>query len=750
LQAQAGADGAPAPAPAPPPAPAPGSEPAGPAEPRPTAISSAAAEANVALDRFPSPLNIRTLLTTLHDATEFRRDQPLVPPAIPIFDDIRDPLNTLLAWESFTPAQLLAQLSETLNNTASFVDTGVANTLTPLFTDLSALNGSIPANDLANLADRLTVRLGELRGAIQAGNLSGTTAAVIEINTLLDAYDVQRPALAAAFTTVPPLALRLRELAGDLDLNMASMISVLRPGGSVLTKVPNPAADALGVLQTWLQDVTAWLQDVLDALDLSVIEQPIADIAEATRAAADGLQQAIVAVTVEVQSIFTQIEDVLDAVDPAAIQATVQDAIEQFRNQMVAQITAAVGPARDAVLDVVGQIDSAVDTFDPEQIINALNEAIGAITSVLSEGDVGNAIAQVRSALEQAVEQLENLQFTPVTDGVVSTIDGITSALNAIDSALLPAPAAQALQSAASLLPQDLEPVTTPILDEFGQLVDSGPVPVLQLVRDQPAQLMEAVRSFDPASLIGDELSAPFNEIVRELERFRPSQLLEPLETELESLKERLRNSASPAALAAPLQAPFEELQTAFNNFDPDTIIQPIDDALSDAMERLIELLPVDETFDVIDGALGAVQRVVAATQDVVTLIRRVRDMMNGLLDVRAQLETWVDEVLDKIDALGDTSSLQPALTALSSALDQTQATAIAARFATGTAPLRASLQFVNGSQRLAALIAAHRAVPRATLLTMPASAEKTAVLNAIDRFDPLLPDFGARWTSIS
>jgi hypothetical protein len=670
----------------------------------------------------------------------------MIPPLIPIFDDIRDPLDTLIGWESLSATQLRAELEASLSNTAAFVDTGVAETLEPLVADLAALNTSIPADDLARIAERLTVRLGELRAAVEAAELSGTGAAVTEINDLLDEYDALRPGLEPTLAEVPSLALRLRDAAGDLDLSMARMISVLRPGGAVLSRVPNPAADSLAAFETWLKDLTDWLQEVVDALDLSALQEPIADIANATQDAADGLQQAIIGVTVNVQAIFTQIEELLNAVDPAAIQADVQAAIQQFRDQILGQINSRVEPARTAVLAAVGQIDSAVTAFDPQEIIDALTEAVDAIAAVLGEGDVAAAIGQVRTALEQAADQLESLEFTPVTDGVVSTIDGITSALSAIDSALLPAPAAEALQSAASVLPPDLEPVTTPILDEFGELVDSGPVPVLEMVRDQPAQLLEAVRSFDPASLIGDELSEPFNEIVRELERFRPSQLFEPVATELAALKERLRNSANPGQLAAPLQQPFDQLKQAFDSFDPDALIAPIDEALSATMERLLDILPVDETFGVIDEALGAVQRVVDSAHDVVSLMRRVRTMMDGLLDVRTQLEAWVDEVLDKVDALGDTSALQSAFNALSSALDETQAAAVGTRFASGTVSVRASLQTVGGTPRLAALIQAHNAVPRAALLVLPASAQKTVVLNAIDRFDPMLPAFGAPW----
>jgi hypothetical protein len=626
------------------------------------------------------------------------------------------------------------------------VRTGVESTLTPLLTDLTALAAAVPAADLERIAQRLTVRLGELRTAVQSGSIAGTGSAVSEINALLDEYDVLRPTLVPVIAPVPALRTRLLEFPGDLDLGMAAVISILRPGGAVLSHVPTPAAGALDTLETWLLGIADWLHDLANSLDLSVIQAPITEIADGAQAVADGLQQAIIAVTLQVQSLFGQLESLLDAIDPAALQAEAEAAVQTFRNSVVTRIDAAVGPARDAVLAAVDAIDQAVDAFDPGQIIAALTDAVNALADVLQEGEVADAIGAIRGVLEDAASTLEALQFTPVTDAVVGTIDGLTGALRAIDPALIPAPAAEALQSAASVLPADLEPVTTPILDEFGELVDSGPVPILEQVRDAPAQLLETVRNFDPASLIGEQLTAPFQEVVRAMEQFVPSELLAPVETELESLKQRLRATASPGQAVKALEAPFAELRAAFDGFDPTTIVRPIDDALSAAMERLVAVLPVDETFAVIDEAVSAVRRVINTANGVVALIRRVRVMAGGLLNARPQLEAWVDEVLDKVDAIGDTSALQPQLDALRAALDATRADAIADQFTGGVAAARTALDQVRGTDRLAALIEAHRAVPRAALAALPSSAQKSALENALNRFDPLLPEFGAPW----
>src|SRR6185369_6324215 len=99
-----------------------------------TRAAASAKEAHAVLDRMPVPFNVRTLLTFLHDASEFRRDER-VPAVIPLFDDLRDPLDTIIAWQALTPAQILTEMQTALTDANGFVQTGVESTLGPLFTD---------------------------------------------------------------------------------------------------------------------------------------------------------------------------------------------------------------------------------------------------------------------------------------------------------------------------------------------------------------------------------------------------------------------------------------------------------------------------------------------------------------------------------------------------------------------------------------------------------------------------------------
>ena len=94
------------------------------------------------------------------------------------------------------------------------------------------------------------------------------------------------------------------------------------------------------------------------------------------------------------------------------------------------------------------------------------------------------------------------------------------------------------------MLPTDLKPVTDPLVDGLKELVEGGPVPLVKAIQGEPQKLLDQVKHFEPASLVGDELSEPWQALLVDLDDFRPSELLEPVHEQLDALKERLKASS--------------------------------------------------------------------------------------------------------------------------------------------------------------------------------------------------------------
>jgi hypothetical protein len=707
--------------------------------------------ANALLDEIEQPAGAQSVLRWMHRGTGVGRTNPLVPAVIPVFDDIRDPVDTLITWDAMTPAELGASLSSSLEDTALFVRSGIDSTLEPLAADVNALVAAVPMEDLERIATDLAARLNAVRAAVTAGDLTGMGTVATQIHTLLDEYDALRPTLPASLAAdAVALQLRLHGLADELHDAFCHVLSVLRPGGAVLLNLPQDLeATMLVELGQWFRGVTDWLEDVLRALDLEALQTPIAELADGARSIAQALDEALAAVVVQVQALFSQVETLLDSIDSAALANEVEAAVNQFRDQVVQTITQAVAPARSAIEQAVSALDGAADAFDPEDIVSALTDAVNSVAGVLQDPEVTGALGQIQSAVDSVAQQIEALSFAPVTDQVIGVIGELTAALESIDPAELPAPAAAALSAAVTILPPDLAPVTEPIIVDFDGVIEAGPVVLVARIKQEPARLLEHVTQFEPARLIGDPLNAPFESLIRELEAFRPSELLRPLDDALAEFRQTLLRSASPSIALAPLDAPFAEVTAALGRLDPQQLTQPIEDALSETIDRLMSVLPVQDLFDTIDAVLNAVRRALNTSDGVVALLRRVHGIVEALGTAEADLQSWIDEVLDKIEQVPDAAALNTGVVALRDAVDAIRGTARLARFDSLTATSRASLDAADGTNRLSAVITAYNGISRPALEAMPDSAARTALLAALDRVNPLDPNWGAPWKAL-
>ncbi len=730
---------------------------AGPAEPAPTGVAAATTQVDAVravLEAAPSPFNVEGLLSLLRQVTQFQSRAAFLPINLPIVDDWIDPLQTLETWKGMEPAGIRDHMAQTLQDLDAFIRATVPEAVADLAADLAASPASGHAEDLARIASGLTVALGQLRAAVTATDLSGAGPAAAQVQTLLDELDGLRPALQADLVEgLPILGGRLASLPDDVADRMSYLISVLAPGDSLRflrDVLPEPASAAdLAQLQEPPRPLLDWLRGVADQLDLSAVQEPLATAAGAVRSAVDGLEQGLAEVTVQVRAIFGQVESLLDQVDVQALADEIKDAIEGFANRLKERITTLFQPVRAAVSQVIESVDGAVGSFDPGQVVEALRGAIDSIAGVLEDPEVVSALDQVQGALDGATQQIQQLSFAPITDQVIAVMGEMTAALEKIDPSKLNPTLQLALQGAVAVLPPTLTPVTDPILVNFGVLVETGPVPLLETVRQQPQRLLDQVRSFDPAALVGGTLGQPFRALIAQMEAFRPSRLLDPVKAELESLKDRLRQEANPGAPLQLLEGPFNELLAAFDRFKPEELIKPVEEAISGAVDRVLSLIPVEAVFAQVDGVLKTVEEVVTFARSVVALLEKLNEVLQGLAGSRSQIEAWIDSILDKVEAIGDTAPLAPRFAQVSAALDATREATLSGAFEAAAGPLAGTLATQDVQGKLAAVVQAHATFPRTALAALPASPEKEAVAAALSRFDPLDPAFGAPFLAL-
>jgi hypothetical protein len=701
---------------------------------------------NGILDLFPSPLNLSALLDWLYlilrnlNLSEFRIVQ------VPILDDLRDPLVTLITWRNtMNAAELLGHMNDTLTLLEDTIADSAGAVFDPIETSLQAVNNQLPALPLAQIADGLAEHLATLRTAIQNGDLSATGPAVTAMNTLLDTYTViQQDTQNNLLLHFAALDDRLATLDLDLDDQMGRLVLLLQPEAlfNFITAPPDSAlaVSGLGELESWLNTLVEWLQDLLDRIDLSAIQEPLSAVADGMRDAVDALDASLISVTLEAQSLFGEVEDLLDQIDPSALVDELQDAIDNFQTTLADQLQDLFAPARDAVSGIIDSIGDGVDSFDPADIVAALQEALDSLAGVLQNPEVLSAMNAIRDALDQTAQALDAVSFAPVADPVIAEIDKLTAIFQELDTSQLSTPLQLSLQAALAILPPDLTPFSDPLIERLGELVVEGPLPLLEVAQQQPEILLAQARAFEPGALLGGALSGPYQNLLQQMDAFQPSQLLDAAGAELDTLKNRLRDSANPGQLFAPLEPPFADLLAAFDQLQPEAVVEPLETAIQGVINAVLDALPVDEIFQQLDRVLDQVQRVTQTGTDSIALLERITDMLNGLADPRQQMDDWIAGILTNVDSIQDASPLQPALDAVEAALDETTADELVNRF--NTASLQPMLDTLAPQERLVKIIQAYNAVPRSQLEALPDSPEKTAILTVLNRFNPVDPAF--------
>jgi uncharacterized protein YjgD (DUF1641 family) len=730
------------------------------ADPAPaTGIAAATAQVEQLLSILnlaPSSFNVETSLDWLHRSLTFSSRNQVLPQSLPIFDDLLDPLETLLTWKGMTSAEILNHMGQSLATLQQFIRSTVHQVLANGVKDWVATMPNLSETALAGIADDLTTALNQLRTAVQTGDLSGTSGAIAQINTRLDQYNSLRPQLQITLlNAIPALNRRLLALPDELADQISHLLSVLQPNGQ-LGALPGIAAATVSAdtvieaeIEQQFKPLLDWIENLSNQLDLTAIKAPLESVTASTRSLVDSLDQNVAAVTLQVQNLFGQVDSFLAQVDIEAIVNQVKAAIQTFATQLTQQLTDLFQPVQDAISQVVQTIGNGVDSFNPQEIVDALRQVIQSLTGVLKDPQVVAALTEIRNAIETVAQQLKALSFTPVTDQVVAAIDDITATLGQIDTSLLDNTLKLALQAAILLLPEDLTPFTNPLIDEFDQLIETGPIPILDQVKQQPEKLLAQVKGFQPATLIGNALGKPYQNLLKQAETFQPSHLLEPVQGELDKLKARLQKDANPGAAIQPLEEPFNQILQAFDRLQPEALVQPLEAAIATTVDTILSALPLDQVFSPVDNALKTVESALTLSQRLTALLQKIKDLLAGFANSQPQVETWITSILEKIEAIADTSALQPRFTDLSTALDETKAAALLTQFNNGIDPLLAILNTLNPQTRLTTLIQAYGNFPQTALAALP-DPQKVAIAAIFQRFNPLNPDFSAPYQALA
>ena len=660
------------------------------------------------LDELPENPTVGNLLEWFNNTVDIGRGD-MVEQAlrhIPFLDDIRAPLNTVLAWKDLAAGDFQTRINQTLQTLNQAIANNCHGWLQTQLQQLADIIATLDTTQLQSVVSQIKDQLDAIKAHIDAGTLDDAALTIIE-NELAPLI-AQRDALVQQFLDDVKAELdqqlkKLEVVPQLLEEKMSALLLLLQPPP---TSVSNdtfppamPAPSAFTGLEGLLSQYQNIFENLINALDISDITDAFSAPAEAIEQAVDEIDQAITMVTLEITNRLNQVRDAIAALDISNLVDNAENAITDYTGQIVGNLTAAFTQVRDAIEAIAAQITAVVSGFNPASVVAEIENGIDAVGAVL-EGPEVTSVLEVLEKLKSIAERLDRVSFTPVTDTVVGSIDEMTAAIQGLGSNL-DDPLKGLLSEALAALPDDLHPVTDPLIGGLGDLIDAGPVPLLEAIKDIPQEILDAINSFDPGELIGDTLSEPFQNIISEIQAFEPNQLLDPISAELDNFKNRVRENANPAQLFDPLIEVHEGVLQDLEGFNPGDIIDPLDEALTGAIQQVTNAIPIEGIFDEIESVINDIQRILGAdgvADSIIELIQAFREYLTPFVDatesISDQIQSWLDDALSVVDSV-DVSALQTAFTDLNNTIDATQSAALESLYDTTLAPVNNALKDV-------------------------------------------------------
>lgn len=711
------------------------------------------------LATLPDPLTAVVFMRWLRDGLDQmpRSFWPLR--YLPLLDELRDKLDTALTWESLPAEGLADQLASSLDALAVHIRQNLmTDGAEQLGQRLREAAISIENSNLKSASASLVSGLAALGQRVGTGNLSGSAS---QINNLAgqvvllenglssletDLFSGKSAEMETDLATIGDrLEAAMLEVLGNIDppSDLAILDFASRPINELIEQV------GFGGITDSLHDFFEIIRDFLAQLSLQDIREALENAVQTAVDGVNGLRNLLTQATVEITLLFNRLESAIESIPLDALVGEVRGGLDLFKNTIETGLETLFSPIREVLNEGLRTIQGFLEDFNPAILVDELVRIIRVITDLLSNPDLLRIIDSLRGALTTVNAELGNFHFRPVTDTVVDAIGIVENALGIAASIPMTDSMKSDFRKALAVLPRSIEPATDSIyttLDEFIHQPD-GPKTVLLAIRDKPHELVTLVEGYSPDQFIGENISGPYLEFLTRMESFRPGQLLLPVGEALENMKNDLRREAMPGQFIRPLGPAFAEITGLLDGFDPGEIIRPINDTLQAGIHALTDNLPLeiaDDIFEKVDDVADGIRGIADVARHFNTLLIDLQNRLGGLVGADFQVRDLGDTIVAKLDGLTNLEVVNDALHRVGESCAAVRAAPLRAVIESNLNILLGKLTETGAKTQLVALTGAHRGFPKPALLALPNSPEKTALLDLLDRFDPLDRSFAA------
>lgn len=725
----------------------------GPADPTP--LETALSDFSERLDIFPNPLTVESLFDWLYEALRKVPREKIPLRQIPIFDELRDKLETLRSWEALDAPAFQAWFAPQLQ------------TLKADIHDLFAAEGTLPVAEKANT----------LSAAVRAETISSTLDALLQglpvlaqkttANELVDVGTDIAAMIAHVEQLRSDLAVAQRDAAGEdarnwlqtldrlplrLEVNMLHLLTGLQPISDLdlLRHAFGPLNEVLdgGALiaaKAAFEGFFQQIRDLLAQLDLSAIRAVLDTVIGGATDGLETLRTSLLSATLELAALLDQVEQAVRAVPTDFLVNGLRDGLNTFRDIIESGVAAAFDVARQLIVEAFNAIEGFLGHFNPAALLAELERILSALRNILESNELQGGIRQFKGALNEANNAIGTFSFRPIADVVVEGIHAVEQAIAILRNIPLTQGMKDEIKPAIRLLPASIDGPVSQLEHQLDTLLEDQVIPALNEVQAKLTELLAAARGFSPEAYFTTYLVAPYEQFLTELNNYQPSTLLAVVQVELDRLKHQLRAAVNLEALTATLDEPFAALFERFDTLRPEAFIEGLEQEFQAGIRSITDALPLDtvgEAFNTIEGVVTQIQQVMRQLTAVRQFLTDLHNRFGTLADARAQFEAVGDRYSARLNDLGNMPGLNDAAQELAEAVQNIHSTPLLEAIQPAAEAFLARLRQVDAKAKLIQLVSLHRAFPRQQLNTLPDSPEKTSLITLLDGFNPMHRDF--------
>lgn len=686
---------------------------------------------NNLLDSFIPAITADQIATFLANI-ENGKIRRMVPSAyLPLLDEFSQIFSTLSRWKTFSSAEIGTEMIATLQSVALFLNRRVEGVLTPIEQNLSLFE-PVDIHAFGTSLNQLRQAWSNLAQAVEARNTSQIEANLNAAETAVTTFQE----FITSFRThyfegqSDQLLQKLQGCSATLNTEMLFILNTLNPPpvedalAELLTQIDTPEI----ITQTeqfsvFLQDIFGRVNDLVGALNLAQINEAIVDGSQLIQNALTNLDDSLTETTTQVSFILEQALSPVKQFDSEMVIRSFETTLDSIKTSVVQQTEDFFNTIKQSLSELFQTLNAAIQEFNPLQLKQALSEFTTQLGSVLSSPDIVAKLEQIKAGVEDGATQLEKISFKPLSNLVIDQIEEISQVIQKLTTNSANTATKIAISAAITALPgeQLILDQKNGMLLKMDDLATTGPIALLRTSAEQPARLMVAIQQYSPLSLVGKQLSKPYQEVLKQLERAKPSQLVQPLDSELEKLKSRLIESLKVAPHLRGVNQSFDLLLSQFKNLSPAKLLAPLQQGLSDVIAQILQAVPIGEISTLINAVAGKIQELAAFPAAILQTLEKMMAFLQAIQLIPSSLESWFSDIFQKIEAIPSTVDLMNGLQQIRQATDRLKAESLQNRLLSGVDRLSRRITQIDLDTLSTQLIRTYRDFPLSVLDTFPA-----------------------------